>query len=85
VDNEIKTLRRVTDHAQKADDGGRIVRMAEVIYPNSEQFSFKTAFDNVAIVLKPMTPQTLGNLVGTRNSRARPLGFLSSRKGQANV
>jgi hypothetical protein len=41
VDNEIETLRRVTDHAQKADDGDRIVRMAEVIYAHSEQFSLR--------------------------------------------
>ena len=41
--------------------------MTEVIYSNSEEFSSKKAFDNVAIVLKPMTPQTFGDLVGTRS------------------
>jgi hypothetical protein len=67
VDKEIKILREVTNLAQKSDDGKRILRMAEVIYSNGKEFSSKTAFDNVAIVLKPMTPQTFGDLVGTRS------------------
>ncbi|KAF2812792.1 kinase-like protein [Mytilinidion resinicola] len=67
VDKEIETLREVTNFVQKSDDGERILRMAEVIYSNSKEFSSKTAFDNVAIVLKPMTPQTFGDLVGTRS------------------
>ena len=65
VDKEIETLWEVTNLAQKSDDGERILRMAEVIYSNGKEFSSKTAFDNVAIVLKPMTPQTFGDLVGT--------------------
>ncbi|KAI1420108.1 kinase-like domain-containing protein [Xylaria sp. FL1777] len=67
VDKEIETLRGVTNLAQKSDDGERILRMVEVIYSNGEEFSSKTAFDHVAIVLKPMTPQTLGDLVGARS------------------
>jgi hypothetical protein len=67
VDQEIETLREVTNLAQKSDDGERILRMAEVIYSNGEEFSSKTAFDNIAIVLKPMTPQTFGDLIGTRS------------------
>ena len=39
--------------------------MAEVIYSNGKEFSSKTAFNNIAIVLKLMTPQTFGDLVGT--------------------
>ncbi|KAK3349739.1 kinase-like domain-containing protein [Lasiosphaeria hispida] len=67
VDKEIQTLQEVTNFAQRSDDGERVLRMAEVIYSNGEEFSSKTAFDNVAIVLKPMTPQTFGDLVGTRS------------------
>ncbi|KAK3331565.1 kinase-like domain-containing protein [Cercophora scortea] len=67
VDEEIETLREVTKLAQKFDDDERILRMAEVIYSNGEKFSSKTVFDNVAIVLTPMTPQTFGDLMGTRS------------------
>ncbi|KAK3385780.1 kinase-like domain-containing protein [Podospora didyma] len=67
VDKEIQTLQEVTNFAQRSDDGERVLRMAEVMYSNGEEFSSKTAFDNVAIVLKPMTPQTFGDLVGTRS------------------
>lgn len=49
VDKDIDTLREVTNLAQTSDDGKRIVRMAEVIYSNGEEFSSKTAFDNVAM------------------------------------
>ena len=65
IDKEIKILREVTNLAQKLDNGKRILYIAEVIYFNSKEFSSKTAFNNVAIVLKPITPQTFGDLVGT--------------------
>jgi len=39
--------------------------MAEVIYSNNKEFSSKMAFDNIAIILKLMTPQTFSDLVGT--------------------
>lgn len=67
VDEEIQTLQEVTDLAQRTDDGERVMRVAEVIYSNGEKFSSRTAFDNVGIVLQPMTPQTFGDLVGTRS------------------
>lgn len=67
VDEEIQTLQEVTHFAQRSDDDERILRMEEVIYTNGEEFSSKTAFDNVAIVLKPITPETFGELVGTRS------------------
>ena len=66
VDKDIEILREVTNLAQNSDDGERILRMTEVIHCNSEEFS-STAFDNVAIVLKPITPKTFCNLVGTRS------------------
>jgi len=59
-------LREITNLAQNSDDGERILRMTEVIHCNGEEFSSE-AFDNVAIVLKPITPKTFFNLVGTRS------------------
>jgi hypothetical protein len=67
VDKEIETLREVTNLAQESDDGERILCMVEVIYSNGKEFSSKTVFDNVAIVLKPMTPRTFDDLLGTRS------------------
>ncbi|KAI3338906.1 kinase-like domain-containing protein [Ustulina deusta] len=67
VDEEINILQKATDLANSSVDGERILRMEQVIYSNGEEFSSKTAFDNVAIVLKPMTPQTFGDLLGTRS------------------
>ncbi|KAM3065428.1 hypothetical protein ACMFMG_011451 [Clarireedia jacksonii] len=67
VDKEIEILQKVTDLAKNSVDGERILHMEEVIYSNGEEFSSKTAFDNVAIVLKPVTPRTFGDLLGTRN------------------
>ncbi|KAF2969142.1 hypothetical protein GQX73_g4381 [Xylaria multiplex] len=67
VDKEIETIREVTNFAQKSDDEERILRMVEVIYPNGEKFSSKTAFDNVVIVLKPITSGTFADLVRTQS------------------
>lgn len=67
MDEEIQTLQEVTDLAQRTDDGERVMRVVEVIYSNGEKFSSRTAFDNVGIVLQPMTPHTFGDLVGTRS------------------
>ena len=67
VDEEIETLQSVTDLAEQLDDDERLLRMTEVIYSNGEKFSSKMAFDNVAIVLRPMMPRTLADLVGIRS------------------
>ncbi|KAK2731287.1 hypothetical protein FQN57_003533 [Myotisia sp. PD_48] len=65
VDNEIKILQEVTKLAQKSSDDERIVCMTEAIYSIGEEFCSKMAFDNIAIVLKPMTPRTLVDLFKT--------------------
>jgi hypothetical protein len=62
VDRDIETLQKVSNLALKSDDGDRILRVVEVIYSNGEEFSSKMAFDNIAIVLKPMAPQTFHDL-----------------------
>lgn len=67
IDKEIEILRKVTSLAGKSDDYKRVLRVVEIIYSNDQNFSSNTAFDNIAIVLKPMTPQTIGNLVRTRS------------------
>ncbi|KAL9014351.1 MAG: hypothetical protein Q9173_001000 [Seirophora scorigena] len=67
VDAEIQVCKEVTAFAEQLKDSERIVRAMEIIYSNEENFSFKRAFDNIAVVLWPMTPQTLADLVGPRS------------------
>ncbi|KAL8905547.1 MAG: hypothetical protein Q9207_002573 [Kuettlingeria erythrocarpa] len=67
VDAEIEVCKEVTAFAKQSEDGERILRATEFIYSNEEKFSSKRAFDNVAVVLWPMTPQTLADLVGVRS------------------
>lgn len=65
VDEEIEILQKVTDVADKSDNGEQILRMVEVIYSEGENIS--SAFDDVGVVLKPMTPKILTELVETRS------------------
>jgi hypothetical protein len=82
VDEEIQILQEVTDFAQRSDDGDRVMHVAEVIYSNGETFSSGTAFDNVGIVLKPMTPHTFGDLVGLgRGSRGMTMEAAAAFRG----
>ena len=67
VDAEVRICNEVTAFAGKSDDGGRILRVVEVLYTKDEKFSSKTAFDNVAVVLQPMTPQTLADMCGVKS------------------
>lgn len=67
VAQEIQILREVTDLARQSDEGERVVHVVEVIYTNDEDFDSKTPFDNVGIVLQPMTPNTFVDLLGTRS------------------
>ena len=64
VDLEIQTYQDVTALAKKWDEGHRIVRVREVI---SNRLSSKAPFEEVAIVMEPMTPQTFLNLMGRRS------------------
>ena len=56
MDKEIETLWEVTNLAQKSDNGERILRIVEGIYSNGKEFSSKTAFNNITIILKLITP-----------------------------
>ncbi|KAF9729841.1 hypothetical protein PMIN01_11774 [Paraphaeosphaeria minitans] len=67
VDDEIQTLNKVTDLVKNANNPEQILRLAEVIYSNDQEISPQAAFDNVAIVLVPLTPKTFSDLVGTRS------------------
>ncbi|KAL8942609.1 MAG: hypothetical protein Q9211_001328 [Gyalolechia sp. 1 TL-2023] len=67
VDAEVRVCSEVTAFAEKSDDEGRILRMVEVLYSKEERFSSKVAFDNVAVVLLPMTPQTLADICGAKS------------------
>ena len=67
VDKEITACRALTSLAEKQDVSGLIVRLKETIDPRKEASLSSTAFDEVGLILEPMTPKTLGDLVGNRS------------------
>ena len=67
VDVKVQRSRDITAFANKWDDSERILRVTEIIYTNEERFSPTTLFDNVAIVMQPMTPKTLTDWLGNRS------------------
>lgn len=66
VDREVQTLKKLNDAFAKSLDRERIVRIDEVIYTDDEKFTSKAVFNNVAIVLTPITPITFVNLIRTK-------------------
>ncbi|KAI0410750.1 kinase-like domain-containing protein [Xylaria grammica] len=74
VDAEVQICNEVTAFAQVSDDGGRILRAVEVLYTDGKKFSSETAFDNVTIVMQPMTPETLADMCGP-NSKGGSKGM----------
>ncbi len=67
VDEEIRIMQKVTDLAVESDEGDRILRVADVIYSGAKEFSSQTVFDNVTIILQPMTPLTFADLLGNQS------------------
>jgi hypothetical protein len=67
VDTEVRTYEDVTAMAEKCDEDERIVRLVEVLYTDGERLSSEKTFDDVALVLAPVTPMTLSDLVGVRS------------------
>lgn len=67
VDAEVQRCLEVSAFANQHDDSERILRVADVIYTNEEKFLPKAGFDNVAIVMRPMTPHTLMDWVGSQS------------------
>lgn len=68
VDAEIAVCRALTTLARKNDEGSRIVQLREVIDPRKEPFSSKRGFDEIGLILEPMTPSTLHSLLGGGNT-----------------
>ncbi|KAI1737827.1 kinase-like domain-containing protein [Xylaria scruposa] len=66
IDDEIATCRRLTALARELGDGGRVVQLKEIFDPREEASSSSAAFYEFALVLEPMTPRTLDQLVGRR-------------------
>ena len=64
VDGEIAVYKEITALAKRWDDDEAVVRLREVLYDKEEKFSSTSAFEDVAMVLEPMTPQTLVDLIG---------------------
>ncbi|KAL8647821.1 MAG: hypothetical protein Q9210_005333 [Variospora velana] len=86
VDAEVRVCNEVTAFAEKSDDGGRILRVVEVLYSKDEKFSSKAAFDNVAVVLLPMTPQTLADICGVKyKGQVSPVPRQSRVEAAANA
>ena len=71
VDREIDVLRRLTSLAQEHGEEGRIVRLKETLYPKgvAEFDSGSTIFEEVALVLEPMTPGTFDHLIANDSNR----------------
>ncbi len=65
VDRKVQTFRELTALAEKWDTGERIVRLLGAIGNlEASNLSSQTPFQEVAIVMVPMAPLTLSNLVG---------------------
>lgn len=67
IDAEVQRCKEVTAFAIQSDPDRRILRLIDVIYTNEEKFSPTASFDNVAMVMQPMTPHTLQEWVGIRS------------------
>lgn len=49
-----------------------------MLYTKDEKFSSQAAFDNVALVLRPVTPQTLADICGIKRVRCKYFRALDS-------
>ena len=67
INNEITRYHQLTDLAEMHNDGGRVVRLKQVIDPREGSSSPSNSFEDVALVLEPMTPQILEDLIRTGN------------------
>lgn len=69
VDKEISVLRMLTKLAEDQDDEERLVRLKDTLYTKDAATLPGSAavFEEVALVLVPMTPQTFDYLVGGKS------------------
>ncbi|KAI0196674.1 kinase-like domain-containing protein [Xylaria flabelliformis] len=63
IDHEISTCRRLTTLAQEQGDSGRVVKLKEVFDPREQPSSSSADPMEFALVLEPMTPLTLDQLL----------------------
>lgn len=63
VNTEVAAYKELTALAKKYDELGGIVRLREVIHSNDAKPLSTTGFEEVVLVLEPMTPQTFADLM----------------------
>lgn len=68
IAKEITRYQELTDLAEREDDGGRLVRLKQTIDPREEASSSGRGFEEVALVLEPMTPQILEDIIRIRGT-----------------
>jgi hypothetical protein len=82
VNAELTRYRDVTALAEDSEDGQRIVRLKETIYPGgTETYAPGSVFDEIALVLEPMAPQTLNNIIKARNQGYAGFYWCNTRRG----
>jgi serine/threonine protein kinase len=63
MDRELQAFQDITALAKKHDQKMRIIRVKEVIRHKSSESSSRMPFKEIAVVIDPLTPQTLSNLM----------------------
>ena len=69
VNMEIETLKALTKLAEDKDDGGRLLRLREVIYQNGTEEYSSTRFEDIMLVLQPATPDCFDRLTTDATNR----------------
>lgn len=67
VDDDVQICKDLTAAAERFEKDKRILRVVDVLYTKDEKFSSTTALDSVAIVLAPVTRETLANWVRSQS------------------
>ena len=67
VRKEISQFQKLKALAEECDDSGRLVRLKEMIGSTERTSLPDSAFEDVALVLEPMTPQILEYIIGKRS------------------
>ena len=67
VDTEIAQYQALTTLAQKRDDNGRLIHVREIIDPREELSSLGSSFNDIALILEPMVPLVLEDLIGMKS------------------
>jgi serine/threonine protein kinase len=70
VDAEIQPYRQLTSLAKQADCN-RIILWRDEIYPSGREYNESISFDEIDLVLQPITPRTFHNLIETATKGGR--------------